>query len=114
MMQVALIGISLIVSAFASPGPIYIRPDQKDDLDMDRGFKTCMACTMGIGTVSTVVGSAVKMLMPKMSDYCDKVSNEDAKTMCKEFADKNGEAFVEVILAVLDPNTFCGAVGACW
>ena len=63
--------------------------------------------------VSAAVGSAVKMLMPKKSDYCDKVSNKDAKKMCKEFADKNAEAFVEVVLAVLDPGTFCGVVGAC-
>ena len=110
MMQVALIGISLICSAFAS---VALLPDQMEDQDMDRGSASCMACTMGIGTLSTVVGSAGKMLMPLLSDYCDKVSNEDAKKMCKEFADKNGEAFVEVILAVLDSNTFCGAVGAC-
>ena len=100
-----LISLIWLAASFAAP-----------DFDLKkekRGFGECMACTAGLQTAITYFAQSSHFLLPELEHYCHTVTNEDARKLCLEFANKHGEYFLEIVAAMLDPNSFCRAVGAC-
>ena len=105
MITAVLISITLFAVSFAAP-----------DFDLKeekRGFGECMACTVGLQTAVTLFEQSSRLLLPELEHYCYAVTNWDARKLCLEFAKMHGESFLEIVAAMLDPDTFCGAVGAC-
>ena len=88
-----------------------------DDLEAKQEQKRdqagCMACQVGMGLALRLITSSSYFLLPKLSHYCEAVTNKDAKKLCLQFAEEFGDSFLEIVEAMLDPDTFCGAVGAC-
>ena len=109
MITAVLISITLFAVSFAAP-------DFDPDFDLKeekRGFGECMACTVGLQSAITLFEQSSHFLLPELEHYCYAVTNLDARKLCLEFAKMHGESFLEIVAAMLDPKTFCGAVGAC-
>ncbi|XP_075263502.1 uncharacterized protein LOC142355122 isoform X2 [Convolutriloba macropyga] len=79
-----------------------------------RGEKTCMACTVAMGTAVSTIKSLVNYgALGKLSEYCDKVQSKNAQKMCKKFSDEDAGTLMEMIGSFLEPSLFCSLVGAC-
>ena len=74
----------------------------------------CTACKSGMELVVTMGSSLLnETALELLREYCTTVEDESVKSLCKKFADEDAVTLLELIEGLLEPNLFCGAVGAC-
>ena len=83
------------------------------EMEEDRKLETCSICKLGVRGVGFAIQSQGDKWLGKLSDYCDKVADDDAQKLCKQFADDHGKDLLELVSDTLDARTVCGAIGVC-